>query len=214
MKWPSNTAYLYLHIDQLKFGYEFNPLDINAWGPNLEIKDNLRHTTPTKAASEQALTPEMQRLIVEMEQGTLNTSTQYTPIAPISLQQLFNVSNLTPDIRLQHKNMLHIVSSRKTKWDHLVQIFPLQQKHRNIDPNNTTWTLRGSAIVSSPRKELYSTCMTNVPRAIICSSQVHLRVRGIPPNIYKHGMWPSQHLQPQREPISRTLTPPLIPLGK
>ena len=105
-------VHLYINIDHLVFKHEFIPTDLSASGTDTTI-DNQPTTpaTPLPADTTNLLTPEFQKLIVNLAKATHNHPTvnsNSTPNAtasgnnlpPISTQQLFNVSALPPDVRL------------------------------------------------------------------------------------------------------------------
>jgi len=95
-----NIIYIWLHIDEMNFKPEFDPSDINQWGNDIEQQDPTTNpSTPSKNAPDGnlSLTPEFQKLIVDMSRGQLSHS-----ISPIATQELFNINALPPDVRLRY----------------------------------------------------------------------------------------------------------------
>ena len=87
---------------------EFNPAKIEEWGPDVEDQSISTPEKKTAPDNGNILTPEFQKLIVDMTRGNVPTNANSThkpqnlPISsvPSSSQQSFNVQQLPADVRL------------------------------------------------------------------------------------------------------------------
>ena len=100
-----NHTCLWLHTDQMHFLPEFDPLKIKQWGPQIEDQMLLTPEKTPNMDETNVLTPEFQKLAVNMTRGKVASpqmAAQSTASALANGHQFFNVNQLPTDVRLQH----------------------------------------------------------------------------------------------------------------
>ena len=134
-----NVIFIWLHIDEMNFLPEFDPANIKQWGidvEQLDIPQTPSTPNPVNPDNNVSLTPEFQKLLVDMSRGQLSQS-----ISPIATQELFNINALPADVRLRYDKHSSNLLINGNEMKPFITNIPEQQNpnkmrncHYHLDP--------------------------------------------------------------------------------
>ena len=109
----ATCVHLYINIDHLVFKHDFIPTHISAWGTDTTIGNQLATlATPPPPDTTNLLTPEFQKLIVNLAKGThTHTNSNSTPNATAS------GTNVEPPILALHNCSMYPLSLQMYAFD-------------------------------------------------------------------------------------------------